>query len=390
MLNRRILRIKAMQSLYGYYINKQSLKEVVKNELVSRYALDPAVHDFLDLDTFESKQSRIGDAYEKALLSGTPVDDQLDNDILNDIENHIGTYRRKLDSEYKSIRKSMLDDTRSIFDWYVKLLLLPGELSFLEKQEKEKSAKSLVAKSAKWNFNLEKNPLSLQLNTHPELLKYSIDNRINWDGEHDAIKQWYRDLIKPDELFIAYQELQDPTIEQHQEAIIEIFKKTIFKHAIPENYFTEKILHWAEDKPVIKGMVLKTIKSYEPDLDDKFEIRSLCVNQEEDFEYFERLLKETVKNDDRLDEIISQRAKNWDLSRIAILDMILLKMAITEMIEFPSIPVKVTINEFIEISKNYSTAKSKQFINGILDVLANQLTSEGVIRKSGRGLIDNK
>ena len=103
----------------------------------------------------------------------------------------------------------------------------------------------------------------------------------------------------------------------------------------------------------------------------------------------EKLFVFTISNGDSLKPLIAEKANNWDISRIALIDMIIIKMAITEMIQFPSIPIKVTINEFIEISKRYSTPKSKQFINGILDVLANQLSSNGTIRKSGRGLIDN-
>ena len=99
---------------------------------------------------------------------------------------------------------------------------------------------------------------------------------------------------------------------------------------------------------------------------------------------------DTLDEEDQYEELIDEKAKNWDIERIATTDRILLKMAIQEMVNFPSIPVKVTINEYIEISKKYSTPKSKQFVNGVLDVIAVDLQKEGVIRKSGRGLIDNK
>jgi transcription antitermination protein NusB len=116
----------------------------------------------------------------------------------------------------------------------------------------------------------------------------------------------------------------------------------------------------------------------------------LSHNEDEDFEYLETLFTETMRRDYELEMIISKRAKNWDASRMAMTDLVILKMALAEMMIFPSIPIKVTINEYIEISKNYSTPRSKQFVNGILDVLANELSSEGIIKKSGRGLIDNK
>lgn len=98
----------------------------------------------------------------------------------------------------------------------------------------------------------------------------------------------------------------------------------------------------------------------------------------------------TVENDDENKNLIAKRTQNWDIERIAQTDKIILSMAITEMKNFPSIPVKVSINEYIDISKTYSTPKSKQFVNGLLDVLAKELTEKGEIRKSGRGLLDNK
>ena len=97
-----------------------------------------------------------------------------------------------------------------------------------------------------------------------------------------------------------------------------------------------------------------------------------------------------MKHNDFLEEIIQSKTMNWDVDRIALTDRVILKIALVEMMNSPSIPVKVTINEAIEISKMYSTPKSKQFVNGVLDVLSNELTSSGKIRKSGRGLIDNK
>ena len=98
----------------------------------------------------------------------------------------------------------------------------------------------------------------------------------------------------------------------------------------------------------------------------------------------------TVDNEEEYEGIISNKSKNWEIDRVALTDKIILEMAVAEMINFPSIPIKVTINEYIELSKLYSTPKSKQFVNGILDVLSEELKKEGKIKKSGRGLLDNK
>jgi N utilization substance protein B len=147
-------------------------------------------------------------------------------------------------------------------------------------------------------------------------------------------------------------------------------------------------LYWTENKAILRSLVLKTVKAIEEDQD--FELAELSYNWEEDKQFFETIYDKTLINGEIYDDLIASKTKNWDIERISDTDKILLQMAIQEMINFPGIPVKVTINEYIEVSKKYSTPKSKQFINGVLDVIAVDLQNKGVIKKSGRGLIDNK
>jgi N utilization substance protein B len=204
------------------------------------------------------------------------------------------------------------------------------------------------------------------------------------------LRGWYKDIIIKDEDIAAYTKIEHPTIEQHRDAMAKLFKKIIFKNDTIDDFLSEMDIRWSENKAILKSLVAKTFQDYEPELTPALELKEVIRNQEEDFPFFEELFDETLKNDLELGILISENIKNWDISRVALMDLIILKLAITEMKVFRSIPIKVTINEFIEISKLYSTPKSKQFVNGILDVLSNELTSKGVIKKSGRGLIDNK
>ncbi len=111
-------------------------------------------------------------------------------------------------------------------------------------------------------------------------------------------------------------------------------------------------------------------------------------DEEEDREFMEKLFTETVHHDNEYEKLVSDRTKNWEVDRIALIDVILLKMALCEILNFPNIPVKVTINEYIDISKDYSTPKSKAFINGIIDKLVIDLRELGSVKKTGRGLIE--
>ena len=124
--------------------------------------------------------------------------------------------------------------------------------------------------------------------------------------------------------------------------------------------------------------------------DEKQELMNLSANWTEDREFAETLYRRALLDDARMEQLIADAVPNWDVERVALLDKIILKMALAEMQLFRSIPVKVTINEYIEISKLYSTPKSKQFVNGVLDKLAQDLAASGDIRKSGKGLLDNQ
>ena len=141
----------------------------------------------------------------------------------------------------------------------------------------------------------------------------------------------------------------------------------------------------------MRSLVARSVRDIEENSDPKdFRLPDFSNNWEEDKEFFEKILDTTVANDQEYSDMIASKTKNWEIDRLANTDQIILKMAISEMMNFRNIPVKVTINEYIELSKNYSTPKSKQFVNGILDVISNDLKDNGKLKKSGRGLLDNK
>ena len=156
-------------------------------------------------------------------------------------------------------------------------------------------------------------------------------------------------------------------------------------------FFSEKDLNWTENKSVVRSLAAKVLKNASlPETTLAEPLPEIAMNWEEDKEFFENIFNFTIANDVSSKVLIADKTKNWDIERLAFTDKVIISMALAEMIHFPSIPVKVTINEYIDISKTYSTPKSKQFVNGLLDVLAKELTDKGQIRKSGRGLLDNK
>jgi len=227
---------------------------------------------------------------------------------------------------------------------------------------------------------------------HNELIQSTLDNEVlnkkikasnvsNYLSE-DNTRRLYMDFLKTPE----YKHYMDhpSTKDDHQQILLFLYKYSVtgeIFNDLMEDYF----VNWWDDKSLIIGAVKKTIKSLP--LNDTFML-SMQPNYETITEFGEALLSDVCKNDKLLLENIEPALNNWDADRVAIIDMVLLKMALSELMNFPTIPTKVTLNEFVEISKLYSTDKSKDFINGILDRLFKKLDKEGKIKKEGRGLVE--
>ena len=387
MLNRRVLRVKAMQSLYSYFLLKSSLRDLIEEELVAKYALNPALHDFADRKLFETKQNLIK-TYFRNKFTNAPIQvlGELGKEELQEVEESYVNYEKMMNAEVKSIKNTMMSERVKLQKVYLKILLLPVSLAFWNKQDLVRIKNSPVESSS--SGNLSQNKFILKLREDSALCQSAKKSGVDWEGERSTVIQWYKDIVRVDQYMKNYQVLKVPSQEQQFECIQYLYKKIIFKNEIIGAYFEKHDLRWNENKPIIRSMVLKTLKNFH--IENPLELQPLSYNEDEDFKYVDLLFSETTSREYELENIISKRVKNWDTSRMAMTDLVILKMALVEMMTFPSIPIKVTINEYIEISKNYSTPRSKQFVNGILDVLANELSSEGIIKKSGRGLLDNK
>ena len=387
MLNRRILRVKAMQALYGYFTAVESIKEVKREELREEHSLDPAKHDFADKALFEARKKQAVRLFNQNLLNPEIASEEtIEDDVKSSVNDAIDAFNTAIGKEATSRKNEMMKEARKLHETYLKLLVLPLEIEQREKLDQEKEEKAYIAK-AKKHYPFIQDPLLLALKSSEVLNKEVARESVSWGNEQDVIKSWYREQIRTSESMEPFF-LEKATEVEGNGAVMELFRRVIFKNDAILSYMEDHHLHWSENQPIIKSMVIKTIKSLQDE--EGFELAELTKNGEDDFKFLDRLFADVIRNNDFLEEMIQKRTKNWDVERIALTDRVILKLALVEMMNSPSIPVKVSINEAIEISKLYSTPKSKQFINGVLDVLSNELTSSGKIRKSGRGLIDNK
>ncbi len=211
--------------------------------------------------------------------------------------------------------------------------------------------------------------------------------KISWQKDTELIKKVFFQLRNSDE-YKNYISKAEHTALEDVDFCTWIYKNTILTSEALQNTMEEQNIWWAEALDLINSMVIKTIKVAHPNKKGQFELMPLFRDEEDDKEFIEKLFRETVKNDHYFEQIISEKTKNWDVDRIALMDIILLKMALSEILYFPGIPIKVSINEYIDISKDFSTPKSKVFINGVIDNLVADLKIQGAIKKSGRGLLE--
>ena len=376
-----------MQALYGYFTAVESIREVKRSELEQMHALDPAKHDFADKGLFEARKKLAVSLFNKNILKEeVETDEEVEKEVLDNVNEALDDYRKLLSKESRVRKNEMLKEAHSLQDAYLKLLILPAEFEQREKLDSEKEDKAHITK-AKKHYPFIGDEMVSRLKESEVLQKEVARESVSWSTEVQEIKTWYREQIRTSEA-LAY--FFDPKKEKGTEngIVLELFKRIIFKNDAIVSYLENRQLHWSENQPILKSMVVKTIKAMQDG--EELELAELTKNGEEDFKFLERLFLDVVDQNEFLEEIIQSKTMNWDVDRIALTDRVILKLALVEMMNSPSIPVKVTINEAIEISKMYSTPKSKQFVNGVLDVLSNELTSSGKIRKSGRGLIDNK
>jgi N utilization substance protein B len=197
--------------------------------------------------------------------------------------------------------------------------------------------------------------------------------------------------LRDSNFFDQYMHKDDSGFEQDRELLIKIVKKVLSGFELLEYYYESKSVYWAFDSYYTGNqMLIKYLKSLDPGDDEHKPIPGLIKDDEgdEDRVFMIDLFHKTILSGSNYEDLIEEKARNWELDRIALMDTILIKMALAELIEFPSIPVKVTLNEYIDISKYYSSAKSKVFINGILDKLIIDLKAKNLIKKSGRGLLE--
>ncbi|WP_034230180.1 transcription antitermination factor NusB [Aquimarina pacifica] len=284
--------------------------------------------------------------------------------------------------------KFLLFSIDKMYDLFLINLQLLVEIKKQAADLIEKSQKKHLATSEEKNPNTKfvNNTLLVLLEKNLQL-KDEIDNkRLNcWELDDEYVSILWKE-IKESDLYTTYMSTKVSTFKEDRDFILDVFKEIIAPNDKLYEYIEDKKLTWVDDLPLVNTSIIKMLRKIKSSHDETMSLPKLYKDVE-DKKFARDIFRKTTLNASEFSKEIDGKTPNWDQDRIAELDKAIIKMAICEFVKFPSIPVKVTINEYLEIAKEYSTPKSSIFINGILDKISKEYLESGKLNKVGRGLM---
>lgn len=296
---------------------------------------------------------------------------------------------RSNDDSLEKQQKFLKFSIENTYSLYLLMLSLLKEIHALAKEQVKLSSNSYLANTTDNYPDKEKfiNNRFLQLIADNSSFKEELERRKldNWYLNDEYVKLLYKEIVQSD-VYKVYMNKEGSSFDEDKQLILELYKNIIAPNDKIYEYFEDDKLTWIDDIPLVNTFILKLFKKVKPNVLESYFLPEL-VKDQDDIVFANRLLTKTLLNNEALVKEIQDKTPNWDKDRIADIDAILLKMAITELLHFPSIPERVTMNEYLELAKEYSTPKSSTFINGILDKLVKEYQKDGKLNKIGRGLL---
>ena len=274
------------------------------------------------------------------------------------------------------------------YDLYLLLLLLISEMqdAAIERIETGRMKKQPTHEDLHPNTKFVNNkPLRVIIKSKA-LAKEAANRSLGWGQEQDIVKRLFKSLVASEE-YSTYMDNEERGFQHDRESLNRMFRKHLINDEILQDWIEEQSILWSDDLDLASSIVLKTVKTIAEDSED-LELSEMWKEDGDDKHFLDTLFSKTLAMAGEHDEAIESAASNWDLDRIATMDLILLRMALAEARNFESVPLKVTMNEYIDLAKFYSTEKSGAFVNGVLDKLFKTMREDGRIVKTGRGLIE--
>ena len=278
--------------------------------------------------------------------------------------------------------KELFFSLSKAYDLYNYLLLLMVEVTKQANKRLNAAKNKLVHTKEELfpNTKFVENRFIAQLEVNKQLLEFSNNQKKTWENEADFVKTLCDKILESD-IYKEYMASETSSYEEDRELWRKLYKNIIFNNIELDQVLEDQSLYWNDDKEIVDTFVLKTIKRFDEKNGAKQELLPE-FKDEEDQDFARRLFRRTILNADYYRHLISENTKNWDLDRVAFMDVVIMQIALAEILSFPNIPVSVSLNEYVEIAKLYSTPKSGGFINGTLDGIVNSLKKENKLTKN--------
>ncbi|MEN6589580.1 MAG: transcription antitermination factor NusB [Proteiniphilum sp.] len=284
--------------------------------------------------------------------------------------------------DLRNAEKELMYGLQKSYDLYFYLLLLMVELAkAYENRVEAKRNKHLPSEEdLNPNTHLIHNKFMLQLRENAQFQKQLAERPLMWDANEAFVKNLLDTMLASD-TYKEYCGIASPTYEEDREFWRKSFKQFIYMNEELDQILEDECIYWNDDVEIVQTFVLKTIKKFSPEKGANQPLLPM-FKDEEDKEFALRLLHDTIRNEKKYRDLIDKHTDKWDFDRIAFMDLIIMQVALSEIFTFESIPTSVSLNEYIEIAKSYSTPKSGTFINGILDAIVQEIKEENRIFKN--------
>ena len=281
----------------------------------------------------------------------------------------------------EAAEKELFYSMSKAYDLYKYLLLLMIEVAQFADRRIDNRRNKLRPTEEDLNPNTRfiDNAFMAQLMQNTQLEEFRANQKRTWDDEGDFVKHLF-ERIEETKAYQEYMAKETLTYEDDRELWRKLYRSTIAQNDEIDEILEEQSLYWNDDKAIVDTFILKTIKRFEPENGAEQELMPE-YKDDEDKEFARKLLRTAITGADAYRKLMENNAKNWDMERFAFMDILIMQVALAEIMAFPSIPTSVSLNEYVEIAKMYSTPKSGGFINGMLDSIVNQLKSENKLNK---------
>jgi transcription antitermination protein NusB len=276
---------------------------------------------------------------------------------------------------YKSLDK--------IYELYLSILALLCDLHHVSLMviDEKKNKRLPEAEDLNPNLKFARNKLLISIIENKELQSQLEKKKISWQNDFDLVRKMFIDL-RNTQFYKDYLANKTFTLDDDRNFIVTLLTEYLSENEVLISLFEEKNIHWADDTFVAFNSVIRNFE----DFDGEFKLQPLLKDEKDDLEFMGNLFNKTILYKQQFEELIGRHTQNWEIERIANMDMLLMEMALAEILYAPNVPIKASLNEYIDISKEYSTPNSKVFVNGVLDKIIAELKREDKINKTGRGL----